>query len=192
VIISVIACGPSALRCGAQQAPGVKIAVNDAYRFVECSYVVSMDGRWFQHRAEDFCDSKCPTLLIRGKTIKKRGSPQGCRKIEFDNNRETTKFGPSCTELNGENSGYCALNLAYLLGPERVYLYGFDMNYENGKDHFFGDYEWKGEGCSNSGKKFAKWVKEMEDAAEQFEKAGIEVFNTNPQSAIKAFKYGTP
>lgn len=193
MIVSVIACGPSALRCGAERSPGVRIAVNDAYRYVEATHVVSMDGRWFENRAKDFCHPLAPALHVRAKTVAKREVPEGCRYRLFDCDRLTTTFGPTASQLNGENSGYCALNLAYVLRPTRVYLYGFDMTYDaSGSDHFFGDYEWKGEGCSNSGTKFAKWAKEMEDAARQFEAAGIEVFNTNRKSAIKAFKFGKP
>ena len=191
-VISVIACGPSALRCGAKRSPGIRIAVNDAYRYVECSHVVSMDGRWFENRAADFCDAMSPLLYIRGKTIAKRVKPDGCLFRTFKCEIEKTEFSESRDQLNGDNSGYCALNLAYIMRPERIYLYGFDMKFQKGSDHFFGDYPWKGEGCTNSGKKFAKWSAAMSDAARQFDRAGIEVFNTNSASAIKAFKFGRP
>lgn len=151
-----------------------------------------MDGRWFEHRVKDFCDAMSPMLYIRAKTIAKRPKPLGCRFRPFDNDRKTTKFGTHTGQLNGENSGYCALNLAYILNPETIYLYGFDMNYDGGKDHFFGDYEWKGKGCSNSASKFKKWASEMHDAARQFEETGIKVFNTNRKSAVKAFQFGRP
>lgn len=170
----------------------MRIGVNDTYRHVQVGHVVSMDGRWFENRAKDFCSPRSPMLRIREKTISKRTIPDGCYYLPFENDRLTTKFSETFGQLNGENSGYCALNLAYLFRPSRIYLYGFDMNTEKGKDHFFGDYEWKGQGCTNSGTKFAKWAHEMDDAARQFEAAGIEVFNTNHKSAIKAFKFGVP
>lgn len=192
MIVSVIGCGPSALRCGAERSPGIRVGVNDAYRHVYCNHVVSMDGRWFDNRWEDFCDAMSPMLHTRIGTKGAENLPKVCRTQPFKCDRKTTKFGDSISQLNGENSGYCALNLAYLLKPTTIYLYGFDMTFEKGSDHFFGDYEWKGQGCSNSAGKFAKWAKEMDDAARQFEEAGIEVFNTNKQSAIKAFKYGVP
>ena len=193
-VVSVIACGPSAIECGAVTSPGTRICVNDAYKHIECSHVVSMDGRWAFNRAKDFCHPMTPALHVRDQSWCKFGEiPDDCRYRTFVNERTKTLFSDLPGQLNGENSGYCALNLAYIIEPDRIYLYGFDMNYSSdGKDHFFGDYEWKGAGCKNSPDKFKRWASEMDAAAEQFEAKGIEVFNTNKKSAIKAFKYGRP
>lgn len=191
-VVSVIGCGPSAIRCGAATSPGVRIAVNDAYRHVKSHYVVSMDGRWFKNRVQDFTNPGTPLLYIRRSTIKDDGDAWKRKYMTFDCDRETHLFGDHREQLNGENSGHCALNLAWLMNPEVIYLYGFDMNFENGSDHFFGNYEWKGQGCSNSDKKFKKWVADIHRSAYQFEQRGIKVYNTNPKSAVKCFEYGTP
>ena len=40
----------------------------------------------------------------------------------------------------GDNSGYQAVNLAYLLGAERIILLGFDMMMTGKQRHWFGDH----------------------------------------------------
>lgn len=40
----------------------------------------------------------------------------------------------------GGNSGYQGINLAYLLGAERIILLGFDMSPAGDKDHWFGNH----------------------------------------------------
>lgn len=191
MILSVIACGPSALECG--EIKGIRIGVNDAYRHVECDRVISMDGRWASHRAADFLGETSPPLYLRRSAYGhvQHFPPQHFRIYDCDINTHT--FGEDEHTLNGNHSGYCALNLAYVMAHkfpiETVYLYGFDMREPT---HFFGQYEWHGEGSSNSTGKFRKWADELAHAAIQFDKVGVKVFNTNKESAVKCFPFGRP
>ena len=193
VIISVVACGPSALSSGPIR--GSVIAVNDAYRHVEASRVISMDGRWATHRAADFMASGSPVLHLRRSAYNhiKDEFPEWRFQI-FDCDIDSHDFpsGGTTRQLNGDHSGYCALALAYTLATRSgacIYLYGYDMREPT---HFFGDYEWKGEGSTNSPGKFRRWAADMVHAKRQFDAAGIQVFNTNKSSAITAFPYGRP
>ncbi len=198
--ISVIGCGPSALECGARNAPGLRIGVNDAFRHVDVNMIVGMDGRWARYRYADVWQEKKPTFLrvsayghvLKAGKADKLPPHHGFVIYECDIN--TREFSDTAGILNGNHSGYNALNLAWKFAQpdDTVYLYGFDMNFRNGKDHFFGDYEWKGEGCSNSTGKFKQWADDMSHAAVQFEMKGVKVLNTNRQSAITAFDYGEP
>lgn len=199
-IVSVVACGPSALKCGAQQSPGTRITVNDAFWYVASDRTLSMDGRWARYRWPLFRALAAPHLHLRRSAyghVRKacNGEPpyeftRHCSVFDCDIN--STLFGDDETQLNGRNSGYCALNLAFVLKPRVVYLFGFDMNEST---HFFGEYDWhengRKEGCTNSRAKFSEWVKDFSSAAEQFRAAGIRVINTNPQSAIRDFEFGS-
>lgn len=44
------------------------------------------------------------------------------------------------TVVSGSNSGYQAINLAYLLGATRIVLLGFDLHNTGGRRHFFGNH----------------------------------------------------
>jgi hypothetical protein len=106
----------------------------------------------------------------------------------FDCDHTSDKFGEHAHVLNGPNSGYCALNLAYVMRPQVVYLFGFDHK----GAHFHPESEWRqrGEGCANSPRKFELWAEACYRAREQFDAAGIDVVNTNRESLIRAFKFG--
>lgn len=50
-------------------------------------------------------------------------------------------FGKTLSNFcHGNNSGYCALQLAILLGYEEIYLLGFDLNINDKKSHFHSAY----------------------------------------------------
>lgn len=45
--------------------------------------------------------------------------------------------------IHGGNSGYMAVNLAYLLGAKKIILVGYDHQHTNGKRHWHSDYNKK-------------------------------------------------
>jgi hypothetical protein len=54
---------------------------------------------------------------------------------------EKTGFGTSVSNFTrGHNSGFCAIQMAILLGYEKIYLLGFDMNLNTNKTHFHDGY----------------------------------------------------
>lgn len=191
-VVSIVACGPSALRCGAARAPGFVIAVNDAYQHVRHDAVLSMDGRWAKNRLPMFMGGDGPIHIRR--SAMRHVNPSDCstrtlqRVRVFDCDHTSGVFGHAAYHLNGPNSGYCALNLAYVMRPEVVYLFGYDHK----GDHFHPESEWRrrGEGCVNTPRKFKEWADMCETAREMFDAAGIHVVNTNRDSAIQAFKFG--
>lgn len=161
------------------------VCVNDAALHIQrpdCA--VTMDRKWLMNRWEN--------LHVRGVFIYHRGGagavPDRVRHHAFVNNN---RAGPmsGCRNpltLDGNNSGACALNLAYHRGYERVFLLGFDMQKgPNGENHFYPDYEWN----VNSTKPGALkgWAGSFSEAAEQFRKRGMAVYNVNNRSLIGAF-----
>lgn len=68
----------------------------------------------------------------------------------------------------GGNSGYAALNLAYLKKAKKIYLIGYDM-YPQDNDR----YEF--------------WMPRFRSMVDQFQQMGIAVLNLNPRSYIDAF-----
>ena len=68
----------------------------------------------------------------------------------------------------GCNSGYAALNLAYLKGSQEIHLIGYDMNPADNDQYQF-------------------WAPLFLDTVEQFKVRGTKVLNHNPSSSIDAF-----
>lgn len=191
--VSIVACGPSAVARGAASAPGLVVAVNGAWRHVPFAVSLSMDGRFARNEWDDLYGRVCMWRDSAVQHAYDAGATSWKDLNAFTCDRHTTKFAENGDavhwQLNGDHSGYCALNFAYSLRPRRVYLYGFDMDEPT---HFFGEYPWADEAARNTRNKFAKWVADMDHAARQFRKAGIDVANTNPRSAIRAFRTARP
>jgi hypothetical protein len=88
---------------------------------------------------------------------------------------------------SGNNSGFGAINLALKLGASKIYLLGYDMKHTSGKSHFHDGYP----SGSNSREHIYKgMVKYFEDNMAIINQMA-EVYNTNPQSELKCFKFRT-
>lgn len=81
----------------------------------------------------------------------------------------------------GSNSGYQALNLAYLLGAERIILLGFDMMVDGDKRHWFGDHP----GILNRASDYAGFAARFDSIVPA--QYGIEIWNCSRRTALKAF-----
>ena len=68
----------------------------------------------------------------------------------------------------GCNSGYAAINLAYILGSKEIHLVGYDMDLKDNSQYQF-------------------WAKAFDTMLPQLNAKGIKVYNHNPQSHITAF-----
>ena len=81
----------------------------------------------------------------------------------------------------GGNSGYQAVNLAYLLGAKRIGLIGFDMR--GGEfQHFHGDH---GGGLNNpTPSLFAEWIPRFNDLHRLLAAEGVELINYSRESAL--------
>ena len=101
------------------------------------------------------------------------------------------------------NSGAAAVNLAWFLGAERVFLLGFDMqSSEKGYPWWHAGYPDKRQTPTVRQLKknpnfviprmkqeppYDKHLTNFEELAQECEKEGLEVFNVNPKSKIEAF-----
>ncbi len=84
---------------------------------------------------------------------------------------------------HGNNSGYQAINLAYLWGVRRVVLLGMDMQIIDGKRHWFGDHP-RG---LNKPSPYKEWVKKFDQLSIDLLHEGVEVINCSPVSALTCF-----
>lgn len=84
--------------------------------------------------------------------------------------------------MGGGNSGYGALNLAYLKGSRRIILLGYDFCHS--ATHWHEGYAWQGKSNDSM---YRKWATQFIRALPQLHKHGVQVLNASPDSAITAF-----
>lgn len=84
----------------------------------------------------------------------------------------------------GGNSGYQAINLAYLWGARRVVLLGYDMQKTDGKSHWFGDHP-KG---LNGNSPYPTWIQKFDRLAADLKSEGVEVINATRETALRCFQ----
>jgi len=87
---------------------------------------------------------------------------------------------------HGNNSGYAALNLAICLGANPIYLLGFDMKGDNGKQKWWHD----GYPQQQNEDVYKDFKSNFEKAAPKIKEAGFKVINLNPDSALRCFEFG--
>ncbi len=186
--ISILAGGWSAAHIDKSRLPGLVIAVNDAaVHAPKVDVVVSMDRLWAENRFGWLRDNHSPKIAWLRRSACKNIPTADWVEV-FENDHNSTDFAEDRGTLNGTNSGFCALNLAYQLRPDRIILFGFDMNRSpEGLPYWFPDYPWAKPGGSTSGGKYKAWASQFEAAARAFKDAGIEVLNASPMSAIDVF-----
>jgi len=86
----------------------------------------------------------------------------------------------------GMNSGFAALNLAYLLGADPIYLLGFDMQGKQGKQVWFHT----GYEVNQGDHVYDRFLHRFEQvAAPAIKASGRRVVNLNPRSGLRCFPF---
>ena len=83
----------------------------------------------------------------------------------------------------GGNSGYQAINLAYLFGATKIVLLGYDMQKTDGKSHWHGDHP-KG---LHKNPMMTVWAKNFEQLARDLNDEGVETINATRNTALEMF-----
>lgn len=89
-------------------------------------------------------------------------------------------LGRECIH-QGANSGYQAINLAYLRGATRIVLLGFDMNKHRGRTH------WHDPHRVGDSHPYDLWRELMAPLAEDLKAAGVEVLNASRRTDLTCF-----
>jgi len=191
--ITVVAGGWSVRNIELDHLCGLVVAVNDsALHLPRVDIVVSMDRLWSEARWTWLLERAGPTWLRRSAVQNLSERWPGLTIFECDHTSTRFVTSDDTPQLNGTNSGLCALNLAWSLRPARLFLLGFDMQPDPaGVAHWFAPYSWAPNGGTSSGK-YKQWASEISATRKAFTAAGIEVFNVSPSSAVEGFKKITP
>lgn len=193
-VVSIVGGGASFAEVDHHKLPGFVIAANEAVVALDRKpdMGVSMDRLWVENRWAELHVRSVP-FYARKSALQNipRPLPTWCHEFECDHT--TVMFSWTLDRLNGTNSGACAMNAAYLLSPNTVYLFGFDMQRaKDGRAYWHNPYPWAPINGGTKDGKYAKWASEFERMKLQFETQGTKVINVSSRTAIKSFKIITP
>jgi hypothetical protein len=176
-VVSIIGGGWSVRNHDLHDVPGVVIGVNDAALHApRVDIILSMDRLWVENRWAALEHLSTRTFLRCRSMINMIENFGRSWLIPFENRHDTSEFGNHLCVLNGPNSGHCALNLAFVLKPSRINLYGFDMKRgPNGEAYWFPAYSWVNANGATSNKRYAEWEAHLANGVKQCEAVGIEV-----------------
>ena len=156
------------------------IAVNDAYKRAPWAPILySSDSRFWTRveGAQDFCGMKVAAHPDAKKICK-----PGWNVISFPAEHATTMSFTFPLLHYGYNSGFAAMNLALLMGSQKLVLCGFNMGLSpDGTTHFFGV---RTDGVKSS---YSEFIKAYEEAAPGLAERGIEVVNATPGTHLTCF-----
>jgi len=195
--VTIIASGPSlnggqiaSIREAWQAGLTRVIGVNDAYKcapWIDGLYAA--DPPWWEYHIKAVRDTHIPLLMCQDDEASQRwglrhipGPPEGkAAGVEgISTNPDYIHFG--------SNSGFQALNIAFLMGAAKIILVGYDMHTKAGEPtHWFGEHPQ----VLTMHRDYHHWVKFFNQSAPQFIAAGVRVVNCSPGSAIKCFETGS-
>lgn len=156
------------------------IAVNDNYLaapWADALYACDFNfWKWhFEFGAVEFFDG----LKVTIDEAAKQRWPQLVRLIG-DKQAPGLSVNPGWLHC-GKNSGYQAVNLAYLLGARRVLLIGFDQKYVGNRQHYFKNRDYQ------TSSWYESWQPYWQSVADAQDVLGLEVINCTPDSALMCF-----
>lgn len=105
------------------------LCCNNAYLLRNApTVVVAMDARWI---AQHVC-----ALLARGDEVYTKVSSSPIAKFHYFKADKESPLSESWDRAAGLDTGYVAINLAYLAGAKEIILAGFDMGFRGERSHW--------------------------------------------------------
>jgi hypothetical protein len=161
------------------------IAINKAFlSYPESNVLFFMDKRFYKWYEKEID-------LFKGLKFTNKPVPV---KEDIINLKDTGKEGletdPFCIR-HGNNSGYGAINLAFLMGAKRIYLLGYDMSsISPTQTHFHSGY--KEFNVTHNPKVYKdNMIPYFDKLVQPLKTKGIEIYNANKNSKLKCFPFCT-
>lgn len=180
-----IASGPSLTRADVElvrqwraQGGCKVIVVNSSWRLAPwADAVYAMDAKWWGRELGDLraqCAGSMRLCTSGPNAAKKYG-------LEHIRARNARGLGRDVVHLGG-NSGYGAINLAYLWGAARIVLLGYDMQPTGGRSHWHGDHP-----DATGPLPTREWLPRFSALAADLAVARVEVVNATRETALQCF-----
>lgn len=191
-VISIIAGGWSCSTVALDRVPGLVIAVNEsAVLAPRVDIALTMDRLFLEHRWALLAKKPTPTWARRSIMANVDKSAPWLAAFENDIHKDGLSDQPGI--LWGNNSGRCALNLAYHMQPKRILLFGFDMQKgPKGEPYWHPPYGWARPEGGTSQRRYDEWRPAFDRAAIQCREKGIEVLNVSARTALNSFPVIAP
>ena len=179
----IIGGGPSLAKVDLSILRGRKVILtNNAYQLAPwADFLFFMDKEWIEKHYEHIRKLHCIKFTIMRGT----GKYQQTMNLKFIERGARNGFSHRKDRLNhGGNSGFCAVNLAYLFGATRIVLVGFDMKAVN-KQHNFHNQHKRKMPFSIYQDDYIKSFSTLEGC----KKFGVEILNATEGSALTYFPF---
>jgi hypothetical protein len=171
----ILASGPSLIPQDVElvRGKGTVIAVNrtiDLAPWADILYACDLTW-WRNYNPPDFAGKRYSIHA---------GEQYGCETLPF-----AKRDGLGKDRIHSaNNSGYQAINLAYLLGAKAIILLGYDMQATWGRKHFHKDYP---KHMSNA-TALNSWARYFPALARDLEAEGVKVINCTRETALTCFE----
>ena len=143
--------------------------VNNCYKLAPWADVLyACDEEWWDHYKPEFAGQKWTINEDAGKKYNLNIIPHDTQALFCTENMIAT----------GNNSGFQAINLAYLHGYRRILLLGYD--YQNSGQHWHGRHG----GHLNKSPDMRRWIRHMDNAYPLMVEAGLTIINCSRDTAI--------
>jgi len=168
------------------------VAVNNAY--LKCPWATAVyfqDCKWYH---EPIADDTIVTHQQELRKFKGYKVTTCIQSEEPDGSIQVVERGgrhglsPSRTQINGNNSGYGAIDLAIKFGATRIILLGFDMKIVGGRHNYHSGHR-RAVGAGVYKDQFLPAFGTMAKAIKKLE-LGVEIINCTQDSALDYFKTG--
>jgi len=170
--------------------PGIRVlAVKEAvWEMPFADAVFALDRRWICRQA-DKLRHECRAEIFLAPTGQEYEFPLECPLIERAKYLRLSRFeglsdDPAVIQSGG-NSGFGAVNLAYLKGAKRIVLFGFDYTEQGGHHYKLENYYWYSAG--QNARYWKNWGDNFNACLPQLKRSGVEVLNASPISTVDAF-----
>jgi hypothetical protein len=155
--------------------------VSDAYRVFgnDLDYMYSCDPPWWDHHWEMVKGLRCEKWTQCSKSA-------GKYKVNYIRGQGGDGLSTSRDYIiYGNNSGYQALNIAYLMGFRTIVLAGYNMQPgPQGQAHFFGPHPKPLSRSTN----YRGFIERYKTIPPRLKALGLRIVNTTPNSALTFFE----
>lgn len=153
---------------------GIVVVINNTHELAPWANILyACDIKWWKAYPE--------ALKFKGRKISIKYEHEDVEL--FESNEKLNGLGEKLIHCGG-NSGYQAINLAYLLGAKEIVLLGFDMQRTNGKGHWHGEHV---RGLTNQ-TNYNIWIGHFRILAIHLKNKGIKVYNCTRDTALECFE----
>lgn len=169
------------------------IAVNDNYKLAPfCDILFACDVLWwYEHyyEAVKVCDkAEFWTIYENGTAFENHRKGDYPKKIHEVGYYRMNGLGTEEKVHHGGNSGYVAINLAYLMGASKIVLIGYDHKHTYGKRHWFGDHDSKK--FKTNAEDTDRWLRNFKVLSDDLRHEGVDLVNCSIETAIDSCRRG--